>query len=168
VPAQPARAVRLALFGLAATATFLITALLAFSQPGAPAAPRALAAPEVSGGPVPTARPPSPDPAGVAVGRRFLALYARYHGAPLNARARRSLRRLATLELADQLLSQPPPASRRQPQLRPRSLRAIRRSGELVVISAVLATGGARVRVSCRVARAERRRWVVTDLFLLS
>jgi hypothetical protein len=160
-------AARLPLFGLvmlAATALLAVLVLLDPSphpRPPSPTAPPPL----VLGGSASHAPSARHAPvAAVAVGRRFLRLYARLQTEPLEARATVQLRSFASLALARTLLAQPPqPAGGAQARGVVARIRVERLSSSAVLLHAAVRHGGAVLRVRCLVQR-DQGRWTATAL----
>jgi hypothetical protein len=128
---------------------------------------RELAAPPpiISGGPgfarvSPHDRSPR---AAVRVGRRFLRLYARLQTTPANAPARRELRALASLVLAQTLLAQPPQPGGGHARVSLLRARFEPLSDSAVRFHATLRRGSASLRVRCLV-QLDRGAWTVTSL----
>jgi hypothetical protein len=161
---------RLPLFALAVAIAAVVVALLLMLDPASHQAQRArpAGAPPsavVYGSPSPLSAPaPRAAPAAVAVGRRFLRLYARLQSRPLGSSAAAQLHSLASLALARTLLAQPPlPAGGGRARASRVATRPERLSPSAVLLHAALRHAGALVQVRCLIQR-DRSRWTVTAL----
>jgi hypothetical protein len=160
---------RLPLFALAVVIAVAVVALLFVLDPTqhqerSPKPARSAPPAVVYGGSFSpaSASPPRPAAAAVAVGLRFLRLYAQLQSRPLGPSAAVPLRALSTLALAHTLLAQPPlPAGGAHSPARVVRVRAERLSSSAVLLHAAVRHFGALPRVRCLVQR-DRGRWTVT------
>jgi hypothetical protein len=161
---------RLPLFALAALVAAAVVALLFVLDPARHQAHRPRPAPSgppgvVYGSPSPVSPPvPRPAPGAVAVGRRFLRLYAQLQTRALDAHAARRLRALASLALARTLLAQPPqPAGGGHAPATLTPVRVEPLSSSAVLLHAAIRQGHALLRLRCLV-QLDRGHWTTTAL----
>ena len=154
------------LFSVAVLAAVAVLVLLLLFDPSPHAGHASTAPPPVViGGSIsPAAASPHAPRAAVALGRRFLRLYARLQTEPLDARAVRQLRSLASLVVAQTLLDQPPqPAGGGHARAVVARIRVEGLSSSAVRMHAAVRLAGALLRVRCLVQR-DTNRWTVTAL----
>jgi hypothetical protein len=119
----------------------------------------------VYGAPSPlSASAPRSAPVALAVGRRFLRLYARLQSKPLGPFAARQFRSLASLALTHTLLAQPhQPAGDGHARATLARVRVERLSASAILLHAAVRHGDPLLRVRCLVQR-DHNRWTVTAL----